>query len=438
MLLDDARIQARFRPSAFSLCARSRGCRSIGCLGGCSRFAVRVYRRGRFSQDPALYYDCLPMSSGNLRNVFFVVAGGNPSAEKHFEDTIQRKRTLNEVRRFLPPQEIENLEKIYHSSNFIVWGAVPGRMNEVRWEKMAPGDVGLIYNKGRIRFAGEIAAKVRNKDLARYFWKEDETGSTWELMYFIVNEEKADVPVEKLNPLFGYQSHYHPQGFSMINEEAVSSFAQNYGDILGVLKTLERGEQLIHVPTRKETVSALIDERIERVPTEHDEMQWRLIRLGQLAKCDVWVPRSDQPKHYEGHQFRDFVLHEFHETLDVPRSIENIDVVWKFGPYSIKSAFEIEHSTSIYSGILRLSDLRAEAPNSNYPLFIVASEDRRKRVFEELRRPTFSGPCLRLHEVIRFVGYKKLREIDESSKNAKDFDAQVFLTASEGVFQPRQ
>jgi hypothetical protein len=76
---------------------------------------------------------------------------------------------------------------------------------------------------------------------------------------------------------------------------------------------------------------------------------------------------------YDGHQFRDFVLQEFHETLDVPRSIQNIDVVWKFGPYSIKSAFEIEHSTSIYSGILRLSDLRAEAPSSNYPLFIVAS-----------------------------------------------------------------
>jgi hypothetical protein len=49
-------------------------------------------------------------------------------------------------------------------------------------------------------------------------------------------------------------------------------------------KTLERGEELIHLPTRKEVVSARIDERIERVPTEHDEMQWRLIRLGQLCQ----------------------------------------------------------------------------------------------------------------------------------------------------------
>lgn len=377
------------------------------------------------------------MPEKHLRHVFLVVAGGNSAAERHFEDTIERKRTLDEVRRFLPTREVENLEKIYHSSTFIVWGAVPGPMNETRWEKMAPGDVVLIYNNGRIRFAGEIAAKVRNRELARYFWKENETGSTWELMYFIVNEERTDVPIEKLNPLFGYQAHYRPQGFSMINEAAVSSFAQNYGDILGVLKTLEKGEELIHVAARKEVLNAQIDERIERMPTEHDEMQWRLIRLGQLARCDVWVPRGDQPKHYEGHQFRDFVLHEFHETLDVPRSIENIDVVWKFGPYSIKSAFEIEHSTSIYSGILRLSDLRAEAPNSNYPLFIVAPEDRRRKVFEELSRPTFSGPCLRLNEVIRFLGYKKVREIDESLKNAREFDSNVLLASGEGIEKSR-
>ena len=165
------------------------------------------------------------------------------------------------------------------------------------------------------------------------FRREDDTGSTWELMYFIVTEERTDVPTEKLNPLFGYQAHYRSQGFSMINEDAVLRLAQDYGDILGVLKTLGRGEELIHIPTLDATISARIDECIDRVPTEHDELQWRLIRLGQPAKCDVWVPKKDQPKQYEGHEFRDFVLHELHETLDVPRSIENIDVVWKFGPY---------------------------------------------------------------------------------------------------------
>jgi hypothetical protein len=304
-------------------------------------------------------------------------------------------------------------------------------MNESRWEKMKPGDVVLIYNQGKIRFAGEIAAKVRNRDLARYFWKEDEAGSTWELMYFIVNEERADVPIEKLNPLFGYQTQYRPQGFSMIKQGAVLNFAQNYGDILGVLKTLEKGDEPLHIPTRNDQIIAEIDDHIERGPTPHDEMQWRLIRLGRLARCDVWIPRNDQSKVYQGNRFRDFILPEFHEAIDVPRSIENVDVVWKFGPYSIKSAFEIEHSTSIYSVILRLSDLRAGAHNSNYPLFIVADAERRRRVFSELQRPTFSGPCLRLNEVIRFLSYGNVREIDDAAKNVREFDVGTLLAAGE-------
>jgi hypothetical protein len=56
------------------------------------------------------------MSAETGRKIFLVVAGGNPSAERHFEDTIQRKRTLDEVRKFLPPREIDNLERIYHES----------------------------------------------------------------------------------------------------------------------------------------------------------------------------------------------------------------------------------------------------------------------------------------------------------------------------------
>src|SRR5438045_8467168 len=112
-------------------------------------------------------------------------------------------------------------------------------------------------------------------------------------------------------------------------------------------------------------------------------------------------------------------VHNIHHTQHALRSSENIYVVCNIRLYSINSAFEIEHSTSIYSGILRLSDLRAEAPNSNYPLFIVASKDRKKRVFEELRRPTFSGPCLRLNEVIRFLGYDQVSDIDEASMDIR-------------------
>jgi hypothetical protein len=50
-----------------------------------------------------------------------------------------------------------------------------------------------------------------------------------------------------------------------------------------------------------------------------------------------------------------------------------------------------------------------------------------------LRRRAKVDPCLRLNEVIRFLGYEKLREIDESSKQAKDFDTNAMLSAGESV-----
>lgn len=368
-----------------------------------------------------------------VRKVFIVVAGGNTAAERHFEDTIQHKRHLNEVRQFLPVSEIKNLEEIYHDSPFIVWGAVPGPLNETRWNRMESGDIVLIYNRSRIRFVGEVAAKVRSKDLAKHFWRETPEGETWELMYFIVNEEQVSVPLSKLNPYFGYSETYAPRGFSMINENAVVDFARHYGDLLGVLKTLEKGEPLMRVVERREIEHAHINDQIERAPTEHTEMQWRLIRLGKLARLDIWVPRNDQGKQFDGHIFRDFVLPEFHETVDVPPTIKNIDVVWKFGPYSIKSAFEIENTTSVYSGILRLADLRAENPNSNYPLFIVAPEDKKRKVFEELKRPSFSGVALRMNEVTHYLGYKTIREVDESHKGSMEFDANILFSRSEAI-----
>jgi hypothetical protein len=53
------------------------------------------------------------------------------------------------------------------------------------------------------------------------------------------------------------------------------------------------------------------------------------------------------------------------------RTIELIDVLWLKGN-AVVAAFEIESTTSIYSGLLRMSDLIAMQPNLNIPLYLVA------------------------------------------------------------------
>ena len=372
-----------------------------------------------------------------LRKIFFVVASGGHETERHYIDTIERKRTIEEADKFLKPQETEILKSQYHSGPFAIWGAVPGSGNMRTWEAMEAGDYVLIYKSGKIIFAAEVALKTRNPQMAEYLWGKDENGSTWEYMYFLVNPQEASVSMAKLNPYLGYSENYFPRGFMAIDQSKANDLLSRYGDVLSALQKIGQGKDLEKINEKAKEEPMQLEEKIERATTEHDEMQWRLIRLGKKAKVDVWVPQNDQGKSYEGHNFREDVLGDFQETLDVPLYVKNIDVVWKFG-YSIKSAFEIEHSTSVYSGILRLSDLRALTPNSTYPLFIVADRDRRSKVFSELSRPTFDNPYLNLKETIRFLSYDKIREIDESHKDQNANMSLDFLSSqSEEVIWPQ-
>ena len=147
---------------------------------------------------------------------------------------------------------------------------------------------------------------------------------------------------------------------------------------------------------------------------ESIRIQAVLTDVGARMGFTVWLPRSD----------RAAVLEEWtgnHSTLlerlplnydDVTlKTIERIDVLWLKGR-SIRRAFEVEHTTSIYSGLLRMADLLALQPNMNIRLHIVAPDDRRDKVFAELRRPVFSllerGP---LSDSCTFISYESIREL---------------------------
>ena len=143
--------------------------------------------------------------------------------------------------------------------------------------------------------------------------------------------------------------------------------------------------------------------------SDHVRMQWKLARLGLKAGERVWVPAGDQAKLRREFQFGEFDP-EFAAGIDLPHSyIENIDVVWK-QQFRIGAAYEIENSTSIYSGLLRFADLNILAPNTLYPMFVVAPNSRKNRLREQLRRPTFKR--LELDKKVRFLSYEAIDEID--------------------------
>ena len=61
-------------------------------------------------------------------------------------------------------------------------------------------------------------------------------------------------------------------------------------------------------------------------------------------------------------------------------------------------------------GIEGGADLNILAPNTVYPMFVVAPADRKNRVREQLRRPTFRQ--LGLDRKVRFLSYESIDEID--------------------------
>jgi hypothetical protein len=351
------------------------------------------------------------------RKIFFTVASGGHDTDRHFFDTIKTKRKTGEIEKFLTTDEVNQLNKYVHSRPFVAWGAVPGPGNNRTWETMEEGDYVMIYRSGRIISVAEVAMKVKNSEVARFFWDEDKEGKTWELVFFLTNEIEVNVKQPDLNKYLGYGENYFPRGFMSVDQEKANKLLATYGDLISLLQKLESGEKLEEIDIEKKQIfKEVLDEVVKKAPTEHDEMQWRLIRLGNQAHLDVWVPPNDQGRQWDGNKFREHIIKEFREALDVPTYVKNIDTVWKLG-LSVKAAFEIENSTSIYSGILRLSDLRSLAPNSNYPLFIVADRNKRSRVFDQLKRPTFSNEYLKLDEVVKFLSYDRIRELDNDAKD---------------------
>lgn len=179
--------------------------------------------------------------------------------------------------------------------------------------------------------------------------------------------------------------------------------------------TVSRPDKVVTVSVPDD--SAVVEEAPEAQEAETREsirVQALIAQIGARMGLSIWIPRAD----------REAVLREWKDggqTLlerlplnyddTTLRTIEQIDVLWLRGR-SIVRAFEVEHTTSVYSGILRMADLLALQPNMDIKLHIVAPGAKREKVFQEIRRPVFSllekGP---LAESCTYLSYDSLREL---------------------------
>ena len=181
------------------------------------------------------------------------------------------------------------------------------------------------------------------------------------------------------------------------------------------VRTLDRDVD-VEIPDDEDDVDALESEPAAGTgDRESIRVQAKVAQIGAEMGFRIWVPKNDRSR-VLGHMPP--TMHE--KLLDVLplnyddttlRTVEQIDVLWLKGR-SMARAFEVEHTTAVYSGLLRMADLLALQPNMDIRLHIVAPPDKREKVLREIRRPVFSllerGP---LYDQCSYLSYESIEAL---------------------------
>ncbi len=376
-----------------------------------------------------------------MKNIFFLyIPPKNFEALVHYQDTIVNKVSSDRIFKYIDFNLKSHLLNIFGKKPIAVWGSRDSGVNRTRFARMSLGDDILIVEGDTIKLLGKIAAKTINPDISRELWKNiknTESDEGWNLIYFIANPLEIDLPFSVIRELFEYSADFMLRGFSNISDVKLKRFYEQYDDLYSILQRIKMGEFIekkkdIYVPDEKEFVPKVQEDvQDEEVFSEHLNMQWKLIQLGIKSGSKVWIPKGDQQQLYTKYEFQDFEK-EFTAGIDVQaKYVENIDVVWK-EEFRIDAAFEIENTTAIYSGLLRFSDLKIIAPNSNYPLFIVAPQSKRNRLIEQIKRPTFRK--LDFASKVKFLPYEVVNDIDNFFKNSvAGLNVELLVGRSESI-----
>lgn len=350
---------------------------------------------------------------------------------------------------------------------FLDAGAEVSGFRENRWttvRKIKPGDYLLCYLTQVSRIVGvlEVVSEPYRDDSGT-IWKDDEFPCRLQVSVVATLPIDAAVPITELSEqlsIFNNRSNSNawtghvrgsPTKWKPTDGEVVVNAvldAQAHPVLRPVDPSrLSRRPKVVPtkigpvtVPGSEDAVDELLDADVAisetaKEPTTHTEIQWLLLKLGNDMGLAVWVARNDRSRAYGEHRFGDLprlrseLPQQFDEATN--KTIELIDVLW-LRKTAIVAAFEIESTTSIYSGLLRMSDLIAMQPNLNIPFYLVAPDDRRNKVLAEVNRPTFSRLSPPLKDVCRYIAFSTLRDqLPKDSRVIRHLTAEFLSEFSE-------
>ncbi len=327
---------------------------------------------------------------------------------EEFERTVASPISLPDIE--LPPG-LEDEQEVR------IWGTTEGPQKRDYFSKMEAGDPILFYSEGEFFASGRVGTTVEDASLGDAIWGSDNSS----LIYTVSDYKPISISPDEIGDLLGYADGWNPQGFVHVSENAINSLLTEYSSIEEAFQDLRSGESTTGPsdpdpePDDKDTENGADDGRI------HTEIQWFLVQLGHQHGYDVHVALNDKNRTYDGEPLGESCLDElilpgFSDA--VTKIIQYVDVIWLNGD-AIVAMFEVESTTSIYSGILRMTDFVTRVPNFAVDMYIVAPESDEDRVRKEMTRPTFEAVLTPVeHSSLQFLIFESVRDTYETVERA--------------------
>lgn len=280
----------------------------------------------------------MPAISDDLE--IFVFTAANVRAQenllKSIKNPIQPESTVFDGFEEMNGDLYNELIRIKETAGgFYAWGAEPRGHAGSTWQKMARGDYVLAYYAKGFHYVARILATFHEPALATSIWGTNEdTGNTWEYMYFLTKPVPIDASVDWMADLLGLnESSLMYQGFNRIggkNREAMLNACGSVQHFVNLLIDYEGDgiplEFLIasHTPTASDLEEP---EDTKRKKTEvyrilRDTLLARTLKEMHQDRCQVCgeaLQLSDSTAYSEAHHIKP--LGKPHNGPDVAANI---------------------------------------------------------------------------------------------------------------------
>ncbi|MCP1726522.1 hypothetical protein J2T60_000487 [Natronospira proteinivora] len=164
-----------------------------------------------------------------MTKIAFQSAADSDSRE-NLEKTLLNPVVLSELESIRGTGIAEELANIYPGDMARVGAVKQGKEGEQKaeWEKLQRGDVVLFMRDDMVFLSGIVTYLVKNPDLARELWGDDERGHTPECVYFVDEVKDQFIPCSTINRMMGLEETYPWPGFQVHLEDVSAPVVYGY------------------------------------------------------------------------------------------------------------------------------------------------------------------------------------------------------------------